>query len=813
KENINPAGCAWQAQAPVSYTFSGTDGLKTLYGFARDAAGNISMPLVSQVVIDTTPPIIPLDPVVRFITDSTAQVQWQTNEPAHGTVVYGTSNPPTTSVSEPVNANTLAHGLTLTGLLPTTTYYLKVTASDALDNGPTESFIVSFTTKQAPDQTAPVITAGPAVVSIGSNTATVVWKTDEPSTGAVSGSFGATINDPAGLTVNHSVTLSTLSASTTYTVQVSAKDAINNGPTTSPVISFTTQAAINSDSTPPVIIQGPQALGITDSSANIVWATDEASDGSVSYSDGVSTLVARDPAFGNVHNIVLTGLKQATQYSFTVSSSDRVPNGPTTSLAKTFTTKTTPDVTPPAFMSGPNAVFIDTQRAFIIWDTDEQSDSLVEYGLAANSLDRAAASADLLTRHGIQLSNLEINTPYFYRVRSRDVAGNEAVSLTKSFTTKDVVRIVPLLLTQQPAIDFNTGTMARVTWKTNKPADTRVIFGEASGANLVELSLMDKTTNHVMILPNLLPGTTYTVLYSSTDMDNLTLSGYVVESGGSGAATVAKAAFSKATISRQANSNTGTTSFTTPQSADTAPPVITAGPAVTSTGDTTTTIQWTTNEIADSQVSCTQDGQSSPLTFGDVAQALSHSLVLTRLTPNTTYTCQVASTDPLGNGPTTSNSFSFTTATVADTTPPALTAAPTLTLKGNGLAALAWKTDKAASSVVRYGAPSALNDLLATNGATTDHSLTIANLTPGTLYNYTVELTDPSNNTATTSPLVMSLKYGDCDNTGAVNIAEVQSAINMFLGLKTPQICVDFDAAGSVSTSKVQKTINSFLAP
>ena len=54
-------------------------------------------------------------------------------------------------------------------------------------------------------------------------------------------------------------------------------------------------------------------------------------------------------------------------------------------------------------------------------------------------------------------------------------------------------------------------------------------------------------------------------------------------------------------------------------------------------------------------------------------------------------------------------------------------------------------------------------------------------------------------------------KAGDCDSSGTVTIAEVQSAINMFLGLKTVEACVDIDNNSNVSIAEVQKVINSFL--
>ena len=54
-------------------------------------------------------------------------------------------------------------------------------------------------------------------------------------------------------------------------------------------------------------------------------------------------------------------------------------------------------------------------------------------------------------------------------------------------------------------------------------------------------------------------------------------------------------------------------------------------------------------------------------------------------------------------------------------------------------------------------------------------------------------------------------KPGDCDYNGTVTIAGVQSAINMFLGLKTAESCVNIDNAGGVTIAEVQKVINSFL--
>jgi len=48
----------------------------------------------------------------------------------------------------------------------------------------------------------------------------------------------------------------------------------------------------------------------------------------------------------------------------------------------------------------------------------------------------------------------------------------------------------------------------------------------------------------------------------------------------------------------------------------------------------------------------------------------------------------------------------------------------------------------------------------------------------------------------------------DCD---PVTIAKVQGAINMYLGLKPVDYCVDVDGSGTVSIAEVQKVINGYL--
>jgi len=87
--------------------------------------------------------------------------------------------------------------------------------------------------------------------------------------------------------------------------------------------------------------------------------------------------------------------------------------------------------------------------------------------------------------------------------------------------------------------------------------------------------------------------------------------------------------------------------------------------------------------------------------------------------------------------------------------------------------------------------------------------------TSTTLVNTVQAIDGVGNHVATTGTNgvinIIPAKPGDCDANGSVSIAEVQSAINMFLGLKPVAACVDVDGSSLVSISEVQKAINSFL--
>jgi hypothetical protein len=97
-----------------------------------------------------------------------------------------------------------------------------------------------------------------------------------------------------------------------------------------------------------------------------------------------------------------------------------------------------------------SVVFRGKTSAQIVWQTDKPCSSQVEYGRTTQygSLSPTTPQNDPSTKsigvttHNISLSNLKDGATYHYRVRSKDSAGNEAVSSDFSFKTDEAAPFV-----------------------------------------------------------------------------------------------------------------------------------------------------------------------------------------------------------------------------------------------------------------------------------------------------------------------------------------------------------------------------------
>src|SRR5206468_6109604 len=85
------------------------------------------------------------------------------------------------------------------------------------------------------------------------------------------------------------------------------------------------------------------------------------------------------------------------------------------------------DTTPPV-ISNVVASAITSSSATIGWNTNEPADSQVEYGVTSGYGSATSLNSAQVIAHSQTLSSLTPSTTYHYRVKSKDAAGNPAVS-------------------------------------------------------------------------------------------------------------------------------------------------------------------------------------------------------------------------------------------------------------------------------------------------------------------------------------------------------------------------------------------------
>lgn len=269
----------------------------------------------------------------------------------------------------------------------------------------------------------PPVISGVSVINITSSTASVIWTTTETSDSAVyyglTNVYGSGTASNADLVLSHQINLSGLSADTTYHFRVSSKDTSNN-------IGYSSDYTFKTlgDETPPVI-SGISVVDITDTSARVVWQTNELATSRVDY--GTSTQYGLNqtvPGLTFLHSILLTGLTPLKAYHFFVTSEDASANAATSSDGIFITLS---DMTPPANVtnftaSGGNAVVYldwvlppdpDLAGARIVRRTDNfpadpQDGVLVYLGSATSTSD----------------ANVQNGTKYYYGAFAYDTNNN-----------------------------------------------------------------------------------------------------------------------------------------------------------------------------------------------------------------------------------------------------------------------------------------------------------------------------------------------------------------------------------------------------
>jgi hypothetical protein len=273
-----------------------------------------------------------------------------------GTGAYEGDSPIEMLLGEDENSDAGTAQFTVTGLPDGQIYFFVVTAYDnefpANESNPSNE----VNTTSTPLDTTPPTISGVKATSTTDTTVVIEWTTDEASDsqvnyGTISGSYNCSQNN-TNLVTSHSITLTSLTASTKYYFTVSSTDASKNV-ATSNELTFTTDSI---DTHPPVLsnIQ----VSATETTASITWITDEPADSEVQFGTASTTWgnypsTKMDANYVTTHSVSLSGLVGGTTYYFQVGSRDASGNGPTTSADGTFNTAPPPDTLSPSILEYP----------------------------------------------------------------------------------------------------------------------------------------------------------------------------------------------------------------------------------------------------------------------------------------------------------------------------------------------------------------------------------------------------------------------------------------------------------------------------
>jgi hypothetical protein len=708
-------------------------------------------------------PTVSEPPAPAAITDSRALIRWVTNRAGTGKVIYGTS-PGNLDQEATESTSGRVHQVGITGLDLGTRYFYKVVTSDSEGNE-SDAFPgkpLFFVTKRAPDTLPPRVLRGPAAVGITTDAAKILVELDEAATvDILYGSTAEDLSQTASSTEEtklHELALTGLTAGETIFFKARATDQIGNTATTARVRQFTLRSV--ADASAPRIVGRPTILGATFNAAVIRWLTTEPSSSKVRVGfDGTFSDSVESSELENEHTLALSNLLSDTIYTYQVESVDasgNVASSPTFN----FRTRDGEDTALPRITRPPVVARRSESEALIVFQTNEPSTVTIQVDadieVASDTtgvLGDAFSTSTASRKQEVLLTGLDAATVYFYRIAVTDLTGNGPtynVGQLSFATLSSADTAAPVVFSRPVALGI-TEEGASINWAADEPHTAIIRYRAATATKQAvgdfdeALEDLELSRRHAVPIAGLALGTTYE---------------YEVE-----------------TFDAEGNSSvTSNLTFTTRSGADTDAPTIVRGPRITNITSSSATVEWGTDEPADTRVSW---GASIDYTetIEEAEGVRFHSATLTGLEAGTEYHYAVGSADATGNVVTTdasgtvaglSQDHTFRTRSADDEDPPVITEGPEVEIK-NSLIIAKWRTDERSTSRITVGVLPGSDDA-AVDGApvfgevselvyednqlTRRHVVTVTGLTPGLDYLFQASSTDAFGNTvSTTNPI------------------------------------------------------------
>ncbi len=300
---------------------------------------------------------------IRYATSAITGVNWDA-----ATQATGEPSPQAAGQTE---------SFTISGLDPSTQYYIAIKAADEVPNWSALSNVIAVSTLD--EDTSPERITSFAISGSTNNSVSLAWTSpgDDDASGTAStydirystslinaGNFNSATQvsgepSPQIAGSSESFTVSGLDPSTQYYFAIKAADEVPNWSDLSNIVSTTTGA----EQIAPSAIASFTVGTVTGTSVALSWTSpgDDNNTGTATTYDirystspindgnfGSATQVSGEPSpqiAGSSESFTVTGLNSDTQYYFAIKTADEVPNW---SGLSNVVTATTPDITPPA---------------------------------------------------------------------------------------------------------------------------------------------------------------------------------------------------------------------------------------------------------------------------------------------------------------------------------------------------------------------------------------------------------------------------------------------------------------------------------
>ena len=408
------------------------------------------------------------DVQVTSITATSSIIEWETDIEADATINYGLT--PNLGVARYPLFDKTEHSLKLEDLLPATTYYFRVTSSDADGNRSASSGYV-FTTSSA-QSTA--------------STAKIVDVEEKAVTEQIIASLDKVTSAEAIVAIAEKV-------------EQVAQDILK----------------------PPAIVGAPNVI-VEENTAIITWTTDRASNSMVHLASDDEYVSGSSDSYGIhqgdpdervlAHRVEVIGLDPSTLYHFSVSSEDDLGlRGETDD--RTFRTKSIlPEI------GNITVSRVQETSAVVSWTTGGVlAKGVVEFTNTRTNATRSSGNPIYATSHSVLLADLEFGTRYSAVIISTNEDGEQVESQPFTFVTvRDVVEPqiskVNNESTLYPGEDTKIQTI--ISWETDEPATCQVFYnqgvvlgdGEEGEALPPELNPLRE---HTQVVVGFAPATVY----------------------------------------------------------------------------------------------------------------------------------------------------------------------------------------------------------------------------------------------------------------------------------------------------------------